>query len=48
MEQVISAMESIKLASEQNVAGTRQTETAAHNLHDLGQKLKLLAMQYKV
>ena len=48
MEQVISAMNSIKVASEQNVIGTKQTETAAYNLHDLGQRLKQLAEQYRV
>ena len=35
-------------AAMQNVAGTRQAETAARNLHELGQKLKQLAAQYKV
>ncbi|MGC2423548.1 MAG: methyl-accepting chemotaxis protein [Nitrospirota bacterium] len=48
MEQVITAMNNIKLASEQNVAGTRQTETAARGLHELGQKLKQLVDQFKV
>jgi len=48
MEQVIGAMNSIKLASEHNVAGTRQTETAAQTLHELGQKLKQFVAKYKV
>ena len=48
MEQVIAAMNNIKLATEQNVAGTKQTEGAAHNIHELGQKLKTLVAQYKV
>jgi methyl-accepting chemotaxis protein len=48
MDQVALAMENIKQASMQNVAGTRQAETAAHSLHELGQKLKRLAEQYKV
>jgi methyl-accepting chemotaxis protein len=39
MDQVALAMENIKQASMQNVAGTRQAETAAHSLHELGQKL---------
>ncbi|WP_266171134.1 CHASE3 domain-containing protein [Dyella subtropica] len=39
MDQVVVAMESIKLASTQNVAGTRQAETAAQDLHTLGQRL---------
>ncbi len=48
MDQVALAMENIKQASLQNVAGTRQAETAAHSLHELGQKLKGVAEQYKV
>lgn len=48
MEQVITAMSSIKQASEQNVTGTKQTEAAAHAIHELGQKLKLLVAQYKI
>jgi len=47
-DQVALAMENIKQASAQNVAGTRQTEAAAHNLHELGQKLKQLVVQYQV
>jgi methyl-accepting chemotaxis protein len=39
MDQVALAMENIKQASTQNVAGTRQAETAAQGLHELGQKL---------
>jgi len=39
MDQVALAMENIKQASLQNVAGTRQAETAAHSLHELGQQL---------
>jgi len=39
MDQVALAMENIKQASMQNVAGTRQAETAAHSLHELGQNL---------
>ena len=48
MDQVALAMENIKQASLQNVSGTKQAETAAHSLHELGQKLKQLAAQYKV
>ncbi len=48
MDQIVKAMENIKQASDQNVTGTKQTETAAHNLHELGQKLKRLVEQYKV
>ena len=39
MDQVALAMENIRQASLQNVAGTRQAETAAHSLHELGLKL---------
>jgi methyl-accepting chemotaxis protein len=48
MDQLASAMASIKQASEQNVAGSRQAEGAARNLHDLGQSLKRLVERYKV
>jgi methyl-accepting chemotaxis protein len=48
MDQVALAMENIKQASVQNVAGTRQAEVAAQSLHELGQRLKQLAAQYKV
>jgi methyl-accepting chemotaxis protein len=48
MDQVALAMESIKQASMQNVAGTKQAETAAQQLHELGQQMKQLAAQYKV
>ena len=48
MDQVAQAMENIKLASTQTVASTRQAETAAQQLHVLGQKLKELAERFKV
>lgn len=48
MDQVASAMESIKQASQDNVAGTRQAEQAARNLHQLGQRLKDRLSQFKV
>jgi len=48
MDQVALAMENIKQASVQNVAGTKQAEVAAQNLHELGQKLQQLAAQYRV
>jgi methyl-accepting chemotaxis protein len=48
MDQVAMAMENIKQASMQNVSGTRQAETAAQSLHELGQNLKQLAEQYRV
>ena len=48
MDQVALAMENIKQASSQNVAGTQQAEVAAQQLHELGQRLKQIAAQYKV
>ncbi len=48
MDQVALAMENIKQASTQNVAGTRQAEAAAQGLHELGGRLKQLAMQNRV
>ncbi|MBI3629993.1 MAG: methyl-accepting chemotaxis protein [Candidatus Rokubacteria bacterium] len=48
MDQVALAMENIKQASVQNAAGTRQTEAAAHNLHELGQRLKRLVERQRV
>ncbi|KXS30550.1 MAG: Methyl-accepting chemotaxis sensory transducer, partial [Candidatus Gallionella acididurans] len=39
MDQVALAMENIKQASVQNVAGTKQAEVAAQSLHELGRKL---------
>lgn len=48
MDQVALAMENIKQASAQNMAGTRQAEQAAQNLHELGLKLKQMIERYKV
>jgi methyl-accepting chemotaxis protein len=48
MEQVTSAMESIKQGSTQNVDSAKQLETAAQNLDELGQRLKQLVEQYKL
>lgn len=39
MDQVAIAMENIKQASAQNVSGTKQAETAAQGLHELGSRL---------
>jgi methyl-accepting chemotaxis protein len=47
-DQVALAMENIRQGSTQNAAGTKQAETAAHNLHELGQKLKQVVEQYRV
>jgi len=48
MDQVALAMENIKQASVQNMAGTGQAESAAQNLHELGGKLKQLVERYKI
>ncbi len=47
-DQVAAAMENIRLASTQNAASTKQAETSAQNLHDLGLKLKQLVEHYRV
>ncbi|MET1077660.1 MAG: methyl-accepting chemotaxis protein [Pseudomonas sp.] len=48
MDQIASAMESIRQASQDNVGGTRQVDLAARNLHQLGSKLQGLAGQFKL
>lgn len=48
MDQVALAMENIKQASLQNVSSTKQGESAAMNLHTLGQNMKRLVEQYQV
>ncbi len=48
VDQVASAMESIKQATAQNVASAKQMETSARNLNDVGRKLKQLIDRYKV
>jgi methyl-accepting chemotaxis protein len=48
MDQVALAMENIKQASTQNVTSSKQSEIAAQNLHELGQKLKQLVERYKL
>jgi methyl-accepting chemotaxis protein len=48
VEQVASAMESVKQSSTQNVASARQLETSTRNLDALGQKLKELVARYEV
>ncbi|MDP3873897.1 MAG: chemotaxis protein, partial [Methyloversatilis sp.] len=42
MDQIALAMDNIKQASAQNVAGTRQAELAARSLHELGVRLGAL------
>lgn len=46
MDQVAAAMQNINQASMQNVASTKQAEVAAKDLHELGQKLKLVIEKY--
>jgi len=48
MDQVAQAMESIKVASSQNMAGTKQAETAARQLHEMGEKLHVIVARYKL
>jgi len=48
MDQVASAMESIKQASTQNVKATKEVESASHSLNELGQRLKELIDQYRI
>jgi len=48
VDQVASAMESIKQASTQNVDSAKQLESAARDLKQLGDKLRLLIERYKV
>ena len=48
MDQVAQAMDNIQQATSQNMAGTKQAETAAHNLSELGQKLKGIIEQFRV
>jgi len=48
IDQIASAMENIKQAIQQNVAGIKQAEKAAHDLDELGQKLKVMVEESKV
>lgn len=48
MDQVAQAMDSIKLASQQNVGSTRQAELAAHNLSESGQKMVGVLEQFRL
>jgi methyl-accepting chemotaxis protein len=47
MDQVALAMQSIREATSQNLASTKQTESAAQNLHQTGLKLKQIVEQYR-
>ncbi|MCL5990782.1 MAG: methyl-accepting chemotaxis protein [Bacteroidetes bacterium] len=48
MEQIVVAIESIKQASSENVASTRQVEVSAENLKMLGSKLKDISDRFKI
>ena len=48
IDQVTQAMESIKAAGEQNVAGMKDLEAASGGLKEMGQKLSLLIERYTV
>ncbi len=48
MDQVGLAMANINQAGTENAASMKQAENAAKDLHELGQKLKLLVQQYKI
>ena len=48
MDQVASAMENIREAALQMASSTKQTERAAHDLHNLGQRLQEIVKFYKV
>lgn len=48
MDQIALAMENIKQASQDNVAGTQQSEAAARNINELGQTLKVQAAQFRL
>lgn len=47
MDQAVLAIQNIREASIQNVAGTKQTESTAQNLHELGVRLKQLIARYQ-
>ncbi len=48
MDQIGVAMENINQAGSQNASAMKQSETAAKNLNDLGQKLRKLVDQFKI
>ncbi|MEH6437676.1 methyl-accepting chemotaxis protein [Massilia sp. DD77] len=48
MDQVALAMENIRQVSAENAAASRQSEQAAHNLHELGRKLRDASERFKV
>ncbi|HEX6707322.1 MAG TPA: methyl-accepting chemotaxis protein [Albitalea sp.] len=48
MDQLAQAMGNIRIATTQNMDSTRQAELAAHQLHELGQRLKGVVGQYRL
>ena len=48
MDQIVPAMENIKRASEQNVAGMQKAQSATHEIHTLGQTLKRILIKYNL
>lgn len=48
MDQVALAMENIRQVSAENAAASRQSEQAAQNLHELGQKLREASERFRV
>ncbi|WP_051710712.1 methyl-accepting chemotaxis protein [Andreprevotia chitinilytica] len=48
MDQLAQAMDNIRVAGAQNLASSKGAETAAQNLHGLGQKLKDMLGRYQV
>ncbi|WP_394558903.1 CHASE3 domain-containing protein [Aquipseudomonas alcaligenes] len=47
MDQLVQAMESIREASAQNMASSKQAESAAQGLHKLGQKMKDMLARFQ-
>ena len=48
MDQITSAMESIRESSLQTAASTKQTEDSVSSIHDLGEKLQRILSDYKL
>lgn len=48
MDQVALAMENIKQVSAENAAGAKQSEASAHNLNELGQKLRQVSERFRL
>ncbi len=48
MDQITTAMESIRESSMQTAASTKQTENSVSSIHDLGEKLQRILSEYKL